>query len=129
MARHPAEQEVDALLLPFLSATDAEVDEILAVLLREHAEPVIRSVVESKLHAWHATAESHRGAEAEDLEHEALLQVITALRDCKEHRNTTIANFHGYVAVIAYHVCYRHFREKRPFRWKLKNNLRYLLTR
>jgi len=117
-----------ALLQAYLSATDdAETERLLERLLVEHAAPLVRAVVNAKLHR---TDEGRAGEseEAEDLHSEVLTQLLKRLRRLRaDPHERAIDDFRGYVAVIAYHVYYAYLRRKYPERRRLKNRIRYLL--
>jgi RNA polymerase sigma factor (sigma-70 family) len=124
MERHgPA--GLDPLLLPFLTAEDAdERDRAAARLLAEHAGPIVSRVLRRRLRV-----PVEGDPDAEDVRSEVMVQLagrLEALRSRPDER--PIANLAGYVAVMAYHACDHYVRRKRPARWRLKNRLRYALT-
>lgn len=126
-----ASNESDALLRPFLQATDeAEAQELLAALVTDHAEPIIRGIVGHKLHVHlDSTGHTPQNHAAEEIYGEALFQVIRRLHSLKvDAANKTINSFHSYVSVIAHTACYTYLREKYPQRHRLKNRLRYILA-
>lgn len=118
----------DRFLLPFLSAESEEASErCLARLINEQAAPVIQAVIRGKLHTPGGDPPSRQ--EAEDLYAEAVLQLLARLRVLSASPHSQpIADFRGYVAVVAYNACHHYLRRKYPARWRLKNRLRYLLT-
>lgn len=124
---YPADPEVlpeaDSLLGQFLSQNDKELTEtLLNRLLTEHAQPLVRRVVGSKLQR----KEERR--DADDVCHEVLLQLTRWLRGLKGAKDSSITSFCGYVVTTAQNACSRYLREKHPVRWRLKNKLRYLLS-
>src|SRR5919205_1460704 len=121
--------QIDALLDPLLGeADDGRADELLARLIAEHAEPVIKGVIRYKLHLSPQRA-THR-AEAEDLCQEALLQLLARLREFREQPGRRpIEDVRGMAAVIAHRTCSGWMRRQFPERHALKNRLHYLLTR
>jgi hypothetical protein len=122
---------IDARLLPFLRATDeAESQHLLERLISEHAEPVVRPILSSKLRVWHSLATtSPLRQDAEDAHSEVLVRVLRRLRDLKDDATSEpIVDFPAYVATVAYHSCHEYLRQKYPERWRLKNRLRHLLT-
>jgi DNA-directed RNA polymerase specialized sigma24 family protein len=126
-----ASSEIDALLRPFLYATDeAESQHLLAALVTDHAEPIIRGIVNRKLHVHlNSTGHTPQNHDAEEIYGEALLQLIRRLRFLRVNvANKMINNFHSYVSVIAHTACYTYLRQKYPQRHRLKNRLRYILT-
>lgn len=121
--------KIDALLEPLLlAAGDEQADEFLSQLISAHAEPVIKGVIRYKLHL-----NSHRAtqrAEADDLYQEALLRLLTQLRQFRvEPEAHAIADVRGMAAVIAHRTCSGWMRRQFPERHALKNRLHYLLTR
>jgi RNA polymerase sigma factor (sigma-70 family) len=127
MEQSPA--SIDPLLEPLLrEPAEGRADDILARLIGEHAEPVIKGVIRYKLHL-----NSHRATqreEAEDLYQEALLQLLSRLRQFRdEPGGHPVADLRGMAAVIAHRTCSGWMRRQFPERHALKNRLHYLLTR
>lgn len=123
--------QIDAVLLPFVQARDEAVSEqLLAQLVVDHAEPIIRNIVKHKLRvATGSSSDSRSGEDAEDMRSEVLLQLLSRLGELKENPDEKyINNFEGYVAAITYSAWHEHLRRKHPQRHMLKNKLRYLLT-
>ena len=117
------------LLLPLLRPAPGPAAEgELARLVDEHAAPIIKGIVEGKLRGRAGDDLSRQ--EAEDLYGEVIVQLLTRLRafvsDPDEH---PIGDFRGYVAVTAYNACNLRLRKQHPARWRLKNRLRYTLSR
>jgi DNA-directed RNA polymerase specialized sigma24 family protein len=117
------------LLLPLLrTAREPESEEGLARLIDEHAAPIIRGVIGGKLHA--RAGDHSARAEAEDLYGDVVVQLLARLRafvaDPEDH---SIGDFRGYVAVTTYNACNLYLRRRYPARWRLKNRLRYALSR
>lgn len=130
MDRQTTTRQIDALLLPFLYSEDeAESENVLSRLISEHAEPIIKGIIGSKLHVFRAGGNQSQKQDTEDVHSEVVVQLLTRLYDCKaapdDHH---IGDFRGYVAVITYNACHQHLRQRYPQRWRLKNRLRYLLT-
>lgn len=120
---------IDPLLEPLLPESgDERADELLTRLIDEHAGPVIKGVIRYKLHL-----NSHRATqreEADDLYQEALLQLLSRLRQFRdEPGGYPIADLRGMAAVIAHRTCSGWMRRQFPERHALKNRLHYLLTR
>jgi hypothetical protein len=125
------QQGTDPLLLPFLNAgAEAEALDILTDVIRVHAEPVIKAIIRHKLRVFLDGRGAGRAAqEAEDVESEVVLHLLTKLREVKaDPRARGIGNFRSYVAHTTRHACHEVLRRKYPQRWRLKNRLRYLLT-
>ncbi|MCI0390421.1 MAG: hypothetical protein MOB07_16850 [Acidobacteria bacterium] len=131
MKKQVATQTIDLLLLPLMQTSDeSELQNVCSRLVSEHAEPIIKKIINYKLQVYGShTSVVSLGQDAEDISSEVLVELLTRLRDFKaDPQDKAIGDFRGYVAVTAYHACYRHLRRKYPQRWKLKNRLRYLLT-
>ena len=121
---------MDELLLPLMQVTEeAESQRLLAQLIAQRADPIIKEIIRSRLRlsfAHAASADESQGAE------EIYGQVIVQLLERLRRLNTqpapeAISDFRGYVAVTTYHACYQYLRRKYPQRWCLKNRLRYAL--
>ena len=86
--------EGDALLREFISQEDTRSAEILlARLLSEFAEPLIRRVIRAKLLG------SEERQDADDVGSEVLLQLTYRLRNLRDAKDlSAIANFMAYVA-------------------------------
>jgi DNA-directed RNA polymerase specialized sigma24 family protein len=131
METREARQQIDKLLLPFIQATDEEDSQrLLTLLVSDHADPIIKSIVRHKLHLpFGYLSESRLSEDAEEISSEILVQVLSRLRELKEKPDEkNINNFRSYVASITYSVWHEHLRQKYPQRHTLKNKLRYLLT-
>ena len=121
--------KIDPLLEPFLTELDdARADELLLQLINAHTEPVIKGVIRYKLRLSSQSATQH--AEAEDINQEALLQLLSQLREFRELPDRhPISDLRGMAAIIAHRTCSRWMRRQFPERHALKNRLHYLLTR
>ncbi len=123
--------ETDALLQPYLQAQNAdEVECLLAQLMVEQAEPIIRQIVEFKLRVWSGRADhSSENQDCEDICQDVVLQIITRLSQTKVNFELEeIRNFRSYIAVTSYRACHDYLRLKYPQRYSLKHKLRYVLT-
>ncbi|MCU1265720.1 MAG: hypothetical protein JWM21_2038 [Acidobacteria bacterium] len=122
---------MDQLLLPYLSATDdSERQQHLDELLLIHAVPVVRQALRQKLgfHVDQRGVNPHN-QDAEDIFQEIMAKVVQTLHDLRNPSAKTIQNLKQYVARIATNACHDVLRTKSPARARLKNNLRFLLTR
>lgn len=120
----------DSLLLALMQARGTfDSDGLLARLLFEHAQPIIRSIVKSRLRVSLKPVDgSLENQDALEVCCEILADLVYALRRLQEGLGPSINNFQGYVAVITYNACHDYLRRKYPRRHGLKNRLRYLLT-
>jgi DNA-directed RNA polymerase specialized sigma24 family protein len=125
-------RQFDELLLPFLQAPDgAESERRLALLLEEHAAPVVRGVVKNKLRVSMSPGDGREeNQDALDVCGDVYADLLTELHALKSDAGgRAISNFRSYVAGVAYNACHRRLRKKYPRRHGLKTRLRYLLTR
>lgn len=130
----PSLPDLDPLLVSFMRSFDADESErLLALIIAEHAVPIIERVVRRKLRLTSLPTARARVDEeqAEDLCSDSVVQLLTQLRRVKAspQGEDTIRDLRGYAAVVATHTCHRYLRRKHPQRHVLKNKLRYLLTR
>jgi DNA-directed RNA polymerase specialized sigma24 family protein len=118
----------DELFQSFLQATEAtESQRLMACLITECADPVIKEIITYKLGA--SPAGAGEAQESEDVYHNVLTSLLKRLRAAKlQPDGQPIHNFRGYVATITYNACANLLREKYPRRHLLKNRLRYFLT-
>ena len=125
---HPPDN-TDPLLHPFLQAADeTEAQRLLAELIAEHAQPVVREIARSKLYTSRSTPASP-AEETDDVCAEVMLQLLSRLRDLRSCTGPeSIANFRGYVAAVTFNSCTQVLRRKYPERQRLKNRLRYVLN-
>jgi RNA polymerase sigma factor (sigma-70 family) len=123
--------QTDSLLLPFLLATDEKEEEIiLARLISEHVEPVVRKILRYKLQFYsHVGDGKARNPDVEELFNEVQLHLLKRLRELKKDAaGKPVGNLHSYIATTARHACDEYLRRKYPRRRHLKDKLRYYLT-
>lgn len=124
-------RELDDILLPLVEADDvAEADARLAAVLAEHAEPVIRGVVKNKLRVSLNPADgSAANQDALEIAGDVQAALVTELRRLRgAAAREPIRDFRAYVAVLAFHACYRYLRRRNPERHSLKSKIRYILS-
>jgi RNA polymerase sigma factor (sigma-70 family) len=121
--------KIDVLLGPLLAhPRDEQADELVAKLISNHAEPVIRAVIRFKLRL--NTSRELQRADASDIEQDVVLQLLAQLQRFRElPQRHPITDLRGMAAVIAHRTCARWLRRQFPERHALKNRLHYLLTR
>lgn len=123
----------DALLSSYLDATaGTEADALLEHLICEHARPLVKEIVRGVLHGGtHRTANGGSSEDAEDVISGVVLRLLERLADlrARPQDGRGIPSFRDYVAVAAYNACHEYLRQKYPERSRLKNKLRYILTR
>jgi DNA-directed RNA polymerase specialized sigma24 family protein len=116
---------LDSLLTPWLEAADNEAaEQQLAQLITAELEPVIKGVIRFKLRLGAGALE------ADDLKQEALAELLSKLRECRNQpASYPISDVRGLAATITYRACYRWLRRQSPNRNALRNRLQYVLTR
>jgi len=116
------ESRARALLNAYLDALDVgQAERALAELLESEAQPLIASIVRSKL-------AGAIPAEIEDACSEATVALMERLEDFRNSSGREpVADFQAFAAVIAYRICGAYFRRARPEFHRLRNRLRYLL--
>ncbi len=132
MEEETAVRSADALLLLFLRSTrEAETEMLLTGLICEHADPIITSIVRSKLRASLRLSQGgEQNQDALEIAGDLRVLLISELRHIKaDQSRRAIVDFHGYVAIKTYSACADYFRKKHPKRWQLKNTLRHCLKR
>ena len=122
---------MDSLLQQYLaSSSDTEVQSRLKELMEDHVEPVLRQAIyrRIKLSPGRTGAQSPE-QNVEDILADARLNVLRSLREWKDHPDhEPIRNFAGYVRAIADQAWDQQLRRMFPQRWRLKNQVRYLLS-
>jgi DNA-directed RNA polymerase specialized sigma24 family protein len=116
----------DPLLRPFLdSADDEKARHHLAELLERHASPLVRDVVRGQVPERLGGA-----ADASDVHSGVLLRLTAHLWTLRSSADAApLESFSGYVAATAHNACHAFFRSRYPHRSRLRNKLRYVLTR
>lgn len=120
----------DELLHPFLNcSSDPQAQTILEQLVTVHAEPIIQRAMRRKMQlsfpGGGADSPEHN---VEDICSETRLNLLRSLRQLRDHPDQSpIRNFHNYVASIFFQVWDKQLRMMHPRRWRLKNQIRYLL--
>jgi DNA-directed RNA polymerase specialized sigma24 family protein len=115
----------DPLLEPLIAATDDQVrSRHVETLVVELAGPLIRKIV-----ARCARSDRQlREQDAEDVIATVTLRLVRKLRRLGSESDT-IRQFQDYVATLTYNTVYDFLRRRFPERSRLKNRLRYMLTR
>jgi hypothetical protein len=126
MQHEPKDVSSDSLLAPFLTAKSESIsDELLRAIIDEHADPIIRKILRSKLRVSLNGRGTQQNQDALEIAGDLRATIISTLRALKRNPNqTAIANFPDFVALKTYSACADYFREKHPQRWRLKSLLR-----
>jgi hypothetical protein len=122
--------DCDGLVAAYSQEADDEQSEGLAGrLITECAAPTIRKIVRAKLgFRGNRSIVGYTAQEVEELCSEAVLQVLSWLKDFKSRREQrTVNNFPGLVAVIAFRACSGYMRELDPGRASFVRKIRYCL--
>jgi hypothetical protein len=116
----------DALLRPFLESPDEETARAhLSELLERHASPLVRDVVRGQI-----SERAGGSADADDVHSGVLLRLTAHLWSLRAEPDAEpLASFAGYVAAAAHNGCHAFFRSRYPQRSRVRNKLRYVLTR
>jgi hypothetical protein len=112
----------DPLLSPLLAAQDAEArDCAIETLIVQHAQPVIRAILGQ-----------FRGVGPEDLDDVSstvALRLVCKLRQVDAAEEKGISRLRDFVASLTYNAVYDVLRRRFPRRTRLKNRIRYALSR
>ena len=125
-------RKIDPLLQPLVTASSPrEIDRRLDLLIKEHADPILLSVIRRKLKITlrrsPGARQSQEELNAEDVYSAAIAQIVGRLNTVRATPGEPIADFESYVAVVASNACDAFLRLKYPKRQLVKNRLRYLL--
>ena len=112
---------MDPALEAFLASPDeASAEERLGDVLAQHAAPLIRRVVASRL--------GSASGDVDDVCSQLLLTLMVRLRQLRADASLAgIDAFTGYVAGATHHACDHYVRARHPLRWRLRNRIRYVL--
>ena len=116
----------DSMLGPFLAAKSESIsDDLLRAIIDEHAEPIIKKILRSKLRVSLNERGTQQNQDALEIAGDLRATIISTLRTLRQNPNqTAIASFSDFVAIKTYSACVDYFREKHPQRWRLKSLLR-----
>ncbi len=126
MLHEPKTENSDSMLGPFLAATsESTSDDLLRAIIDEHAEPIIKKILRSKLRVSLNERGTQQNQDALEIAGDLRATIISTLRTLRQNPDqTAIASFPDFVAIKTYSACADYFREKHPQRWRLKNLLR-----
>ena len=118
----------DPLLQTFLTARNvAESERELAMLLAQHIEPRIKSVIMARLHTYFNNYERH--PDFEDLFSEVKTKLVAYLQELKAAPTSRpCKDFRSYSAAITHNVCNDYLRQMYPARTRLYKQVRDLLN-
>ncbi len=120
---------MDSMLRYLLDSRDEnERERRLEEILSERASPLVWETIHRRL--GHSTKHGGGVPDPEDVYQSVILLLMQKLRAMiSDPAANEIEVFDQYVRRIASNVCYSYLRQKAPERFRLKNNLRYQLTR
>lgn len=111
------------LIREYLEERDAAREgELLTSLVFEGALPLIRRTIGRRLM-------SSPPQDREDVAGDIILDLVSRLKRLKQEGGPAIERFAGYVAVAAHNGCDQYLRHRYPQRHRLRNRLRYLLSK
>lgn len=119
--------QVDPSLLPFLAAVDApEEAAVLARLIAEHIDPIIRRVVGYKLGRYCPQRDQNLlGPEFEEIYNDIQLRLLKRFYALKQDPDRNhIMNLSAYVVTVTRNTCDEYLRDKYPLRRSLKDKVR-----
>jgi hypothetical protein len=115
----------------FLSTSNVEASStFLADLMDGTVEPLVMTLIRGKLNVSLQPGDERQiNQDAIDIVSEVKTLVITKLTKLKSGNGLAgIDNLESYVKTVATNATHQYLRKKYPFRLRLKNQLRYLLT-
>src|SRR4026207_2387577 len=126
MQHDPKDDSSDSMLAPFLSAKSESIsDELLRAIIDEHADPIIRKILRSKLRVSLNGRGTQQNQDALEIAGDMRASIISTLRTLRQNpKQTAIASFSDFAAIKTYSACADYFREKHPQRWRLNSLLR-----
>ncbi len=130
MERQATMHSAEGLIQSFLRAADeSESENLLSLLIREHAEPVIAGIIKNKLRVSLNNSEgSSLNQDALEIAGDVRAAIFVEMQTLKAGaQGRSIGDFRNYVAVKTYSACADYFRAKNPQRRRLKDLLRYHL--
>ena len=117
------------LLRAFLEERDQEKsDRLLGELICDHAQPVIRRVLSSRLLIRGGGIVLTEQQDFDDLVNDVTVRLLNKLNELKRRSDAQSIAFRSYVAASAYNACNEYLRRKYPERSRLKDKLRYIFT-
>src|SRR6185503_4369521 len=95
----PANVNVDPLLLPFLQAhSDPEADTVLAELISQQADPIVKKIVGYKFQVFFRENNRAQNADDEDVHSEIVLNLLSRLSELRNNSQLeAMQDFRSYV--------------------------------
>lgn len=119
-------QKNDAVLAPVIGAEDTATrnDAIADVITRRARAVMARVLAPYKRSGFALTPQ-----DADDIVASVSLRLVSKLRALSEAADEPIERFDDYVAALTFNTAYDFFRSRYPRRARLKNRLRYIVSR
>ncbi|HYH07644.1 MAG TPA: hypothetical protein VEK11_11365 [Thermoanaerobaculia bacterium] len=116
----------DPLLAPLiLAATDEERRQALEFVLVAHARPIVSRVIAR----YRSSDRLLRGDEAEDITGSVMLRLVRKLQSAAIDADEAVECLEDFAATLSFNAIYDFMRHRFPERTRLKNRIRYVLTR
>jgi RNA polymerase sigma factor (sigma-70 family) len=116
----------DPVLAPLISAVSEEEQRIaLEEIVVKEARPVVTRV----LSRYRGATDVLDGDDLEDVASMAMLRLVRRLQAARMDPHEAVARLDDFAATIAYNAAYDFMRRRSPARTRLKNRVRYVLTR
>ena len=116
----------DPLLAPMIRATTDEARrQALEAVLMSHARPIVARVIAR----YRSSDRLLRGDEAEDITGSVMLRLVRKLQAAAIELDEAVECLEDFAATLSFNAIYDYMRHRFPERTRLKNRIRYVLTR
>lgn len=116
----------DPVLAPLIQAAGEEEQRIaLEAIVVNEARPVVTRV----LKRYRSTDRLLHGDDMDDVASLALLRLVQRLQAARTDASEAVTRLDDFAATLAYNAAYDFLRRRFPARTRLKNRVRYMLTR
>lgn len=116
----------DPALRPLIEAPDEQAREAaIAVLATSFATPLIDGV----LRRFRRTEPHVQNEDLQEISSLVVLRLVRKLRAAALYEDHAITTLHSYISALAHNACHDFRRLRHPERYRLKRNLRYVMTR
>ena len=112
------------------AADDAKAADCLAVLIDRTIEPLVKDIIRGKFRvSLQESDDRHLNQNAFDLVSEVKTLIVAKLSNQRNANGTTsVDNLEAYVKTVTANAANQYIRRRNPYRLRLKNQLRYLLS-
>jgi hypothetical protein len=116
----------DPLLAPLIrAATEDERRQVLETVLVSHARPIVARVIAR----YRSSDRLLRSDEAEDISGSVMLRLVRKLQCAAVDQEEAVECLEDFAATLSFNAIYDFMRHRFPERTRLKNRVRYVLTR